>query len=84
MSCFSRAPATRGFRSVWVFHQRRLNLSHSSRFWCALFVFFCRLDKIAEGLKSQEKKQADYKKSLPPKPISEGLLQYVKKNAWER
>lgn len=44
----------------------------------------CRVDKIQAALAQQDKKRADYKKSLPAKPLSEGLLQYVKKNAWER
>lgn len=37
---------------------------------------------IAPGV--QAKKLADYKKTLPPKPRSGGLLQYIKKNAWEK
>lgn len=45
---------------------------------------FARVDKIQAALAQQDKKRADYKKSLPAKPLSEGLLQYVKKNAWER
>ncbi len=44
----------------------------------------CSVDKIQAALAVQDKKRADFKKSLPPKPLSEGLLQYVKKNAWER
>ena len=37
---------------------------------------------IAPGV--QAKKLADYRKTLPPKPRSGGLLQYVKKNAVRR
>ena len=32
----------------------------------------------------QNKKYADYKKTLPPKPPAEGLIRWVKKNAWEK
>jgi len=36
------------------------------------------------ALSQQDKRIADYKKTLPPKPLAEGLLQYVKKSAWEK
>jgi hypothetical protein len=43
-----------------------------------------RVDAVTAALAAAPKKAADFKKQLPPKPLSEGLLQYVKKNAWER
>ena len=42
-----------------------------------------RLDKIAANLAAQPKKRADYKKTLPPKPLRQGLLQHIKKSACE-
>jgi hypothetical protein len=44
----------------------------------------CRVDKVQAALAAQDKRRADYKKTLPAKALSEGLLQYVKKNAWEK
>ena len=41
------------------------------------------MDKIQTHLAAQAKKRAEYKKTLPPKPVTQGLLQYVKKAAWE-
>jgi hypothetical protein len=38
----------------------------------------------ARSEKAQEKRLADYKKTLPPKPLAEGLVRWVKKNAWEK
>lgn len=32
---------------------------------------------------AQDKKRADYKKTLPAKPLKQGLLQWVKKTACE-
>ena len=45
-----------------------------------------RIDKIKAALTPafQSKKLADYKKTLPPKPPAEGLIRWVKKNAWEK
>jgi hypothetical protein len=44
-----------------------------------------RLDKINAALgPAQEKRRADYAKTLPSRPPREGLLQWVKKNAWEK
>lgn len=43
-----------------------------------------RLSKIAVNLSLQDKKRADYKKTLPVKPQRQGLLQWVKKSAWEK
>ncbi len=43
-----------------------------------------RLLKIQAGLASQDKKLADYKKTLPAKPKKGGLLPFIKKNAWEK
>ena len=43
-----------------------------------------RVDKVTAALAQVDKRAADYRKSLPPKPIAEGLLVYVKKQAWER
>jgi hypothetical protein len=40
-----------------------------------------RLDKIAANLAAQDKKLADYKKTLPAKPLKQGLLQWIKKTA---
>lgn len=46
----------------------------------------CSVEKVKAAIVPalQEKKLADYKKTLPAKPISEGLLKWVKKNAWEK
>lgn len=58
--------------------------------WAAAHDLFvridCSVDKIKAAIKPevQEKKLADYKKTLPPKPPSEGLLKWVKKAAWEK
>jgi len=43
-----------------------------------------RLSKIAVNLSLQDKKRADYKKTLPVKPQRQGLLQWIKKSAWEK
>jgi hypothetical protein len=43
-----------------------------------------RVDKIQAALAAQPKKQADYKKTLPSKPLNKGILQYIRKNAWEK
>lgn len=43
-----------------------------------------RVDAVTAALAAAPKKFADFKKALPPKPIGEGLLRYVKKQAWER
>lgn len=43
-----------------------------------------RVEKIQANLKLQDKKIADFKKTLPPKPSTKGILQYIKKNAWEK
>lgn len=48
-----------------------------------LVVPACRLEKIASNLAAQEKKRADYKKTLPAKPLRQGLLQWIKKTACE-
>ena len=39
---------------------------------------------VAAGLESQEKRRAEYRKTLPSKASRSGLLQYIKKNAWEK
>lgn len=44
----------------------------------------CSVDKVIAALDAQPKKRADHRKSMPAKPLAEGLLQYVKKNAWEK
>lgn len=44
----------------------------------------CRVEKIKAALGQQEKKVAEYKKTLPAKAVNQGLLQYIKKNAWEK
>ena len=41
------------------------------------------LEKIAAALAGQEKRRADYRKTLPAKPLRQGLLQWVKKSACE-
>ncbi len=43
-----------------------------------------RIAKIAEGLAAQEKLAKDYAKQRPAKPLNKGLLQYIKKSAWEK
>ena len=43
--------------------------------------WLCRLSKIAANLALQDKKRADYKKTLPAKPLKQGLLQWIKKTA---
>ena len=43
-----------------------------------------RVEKIQANLAAQDKKIADYKKTLPPKPITQGLLYLIKKNAWDK
>lgn len=43
-----------------------------------------RVASVAAGLDGQAKRRADYKKTLPVKPMRGGLLQYIKKNAWEK
>jgi hypothetical protein len=43
-----------------------------------------RVAAVTAGLESQAKRRADYKKTLPAKTGRAGLLQYVKKNAWEK
>lgn len=43
-----------------------------------------RMASVAAGLDGQAKRRADYKKTLPVKPMRGGLLQYIKKNAWEK
>ena len=43
-----------------------------------------RVDKVTAALAAVDKKAADFRKGLPPKPIAEGLLHYVKKQAWEK
>ena len=48
---------------------------------CFSLLWRCRLDKIAANLAAQPKKRADYKKTLPPKPLKQGLLQWIKKSA---
>lgn len=50
----------------------------------ALSYKHCSVDKVQAALAAQDKRRADYKKTLPAKALSEGLLQYVKKNAWEK
>ena len=42
------------------------------------------VDKVTAALGAVDKRAADDRKSLPPKPIAEGLLVYIKKQAWER
>ena len=39
---------------------------------------------MTAALAAVDKKAADFRKGLPPKPIAEGLLHYVKKQAWEK
>ena len=41
------------------------------------------LEKIAAALAGQEKRRADHRKTLPAKPLRQGLLQWVKKSACE-
>ena len=43
-----------------------------------------RTAAVHTGLDSQVKRRADYRKTLPSKPSRSGLLQYIKKNAWEK
>ena len=43
-----------------------------------------RTASVHAGLESQVKRRADYRKTLPTKPSRSGLLQYIKKNAWEK
>lgn len=43
-----------------------------------------RVERVAAGLASQDKKRADYKKTLPAKGVRKGILQYIKKAAWEK
>lgn len=46
----------------------------------------CSVEKIKAAIAPgvQDKKYADYRKTLPPKPPAEGLIRWVKKNAWEK
>ena len=50
----------------------------------ALAFFRRSVDKVTAALAAVDKKAADFRKGLPPKPIAEGLLHYVKKQAWEK
>jgi len=43
-----------------------------------------RVERVAAGLAAQDKKRADYKKTLPAKGVRKGILQYIKKAAWEK
>jgi hypothetical protein len=43
-----------------------------------------RIAKVSAGIIGQEKRLLDYKKTVPAKPLKQGLLQYIKKNAWEK
>lgn len=43
-----------------------------------------RVAKIQEGLANQTKVIKDYQKQKPVRPLKQGLLQYIKKNAWEK
>ena len=43
-----------------------------------------RVLQIQAGLAGQEKRVADYKKTLPPKLSNRGLLYLVKANSWEK
>jgi len=43
-----------------------------------------RVQKIQEGLANQNKVIKDYQKQKPVRPLKQGLLQYIKKNAWEK
>ena len=43
-----------------------------------------RVLQIQAGLAGQEKRIADYKKTLPPKLSNRGLLYLVKAQAWEK
>ena len=43
-----------------------------------------RLALVRAGLASQDKKRAEYKKTLPLKARNRGLLYLIKKNAWEK
>jgi len=43
-----------------------------------------RIQEIQAGLASQEKRLADYKKTLPAKSRNRGILYLLKKNAWEK
>jgi len=45
-----------------------------------------RVEKIQAAMAPavQEKKAADYAKTLPAKLLNKGLLQYIKKSAWEK
>lgn len=43
-----------------------------------------RVAKIQENLANQAKLIKEYQKQKPAKPPRQGLLQYIKKNAWEK
>ena len=45
-----------------------------------------RVAKITAALdpELQAKKRAEYKKTLPPKPVKQGIMPFIKKNAWEK
>ena len=43
-----------------------------------------RVAKIKEGLAAQPKLVREHKKLLPAKPLKQGILQYIKKLAWEK
>ena len=43
-----------------------------------------RVQQIKAGLEGQEKRRADYKKTLPAKTSNRGLLYLIKKNSWEK
>lgn len=43
-----------------------------------------RVLQIKAGLEGQEKRRADYKKTLPAKTSNRGLLYLIKKNSWEK
>jgi hypothetical protein len=43
-----------------------------------------RVASVTAALAGQDKKRADYRKTLPARAPRSGLLQYIKKNAWEK
>jgi hypothetical protein len=43
-----------------------------------------RVAKIKEGLAAQDKLAREHAKQTPARPLKRGILQYIKKLAWER